>query len=100
MVRQIEYHPRFWEDVEPQALYLEKEAELGMEFLEKVDAAVASVKSMPEVYSRLHGNTRNIMLNKFRKHTIHFEYFEDANLIRFYGLFHGSEDPSKWLDRL
>ena len=99
MAIQVEYHPRFWEDVEAQALYLEKEADLGMEFLDKVDEAIASVKSLPGAYSRLHGNTRNIILDRFRKHTIHFEYFDDANLIRFYGLFHGSENPSKWLNR-
>ena len=99
MAVQIEYHPRFWEDVEAQALYLEKEAALGVEFLDKVDEAIASVKSMPEAHSCLYDNTRNIILNKFRRHTIHFEYFDDANLIRVYALFHGSENPSKWLDR-
>ena len=100
MAVQIEYHPQFWEDVEAQALYLQSESELGAEFLEKVDKAIASVKSMPEAHSRLYSNTRNIILNKFRNHTIHFEFFSDANLIRFYGLFHGSENPSKWVDRL
>ena len=57
MARQVEYHSLFWEDVEAQALYLEKEAELGMEFLDKVDEAIASVKSLPDAYSRLYGNT-------------------------------------------
>lgn len=97
---QVEYHPLFWEDVKTQGLYLEKEAELGAEFLDKVDEAIASAKLMPEVHSRLYANTRNVVLKKFSKHTIHFEYFHDENLIRFYGLFHGAEDPSKWPERL
>ena len=100
MAVQIEYHPLFWEDVEAQALHLEKEAELGAEFLDKVDQAIAAAKSRPESHSRLYGHTRNIILKKFSNHTIHFEYFHDMNRIRFYGLFHGSEDPSKWADRL
>ena len=95
----IEYHPLSWEDVETQALYLETEAELGALFLDKVDQAIASAKTMPESHARLYDNTRNIILKKFRKHSIHFEYFNDMNLIRFYGLFHGAEDPSKWISR-
>jgi hypothetical protein len=41
MAVQIEYHPKFWEDIEAQALYLQNESELGTEFLEKVDEAIA-----------------------------------------------------------
>ena len=46
MAAKIEYHPLFWKDVEAHARYLEAEAELGMEFLNKVDAAIALAKCM------------------------------------------------------
>jgi len=100
MAVKVEYHPLFWEDVEAHALYLEAEAELGAEFLSKVDSAIASAKSMPRVHSRLYGNTRNIILERFRNHSLHFEYFPDENLIRCYGLFHSAESPTKWDKRV
>lgn len=100
MAVKIEYHPLFWEDVEAHALYLETEAELGAEFLNKVDAAIASAKAMPEVHSRLYGNTRNIILERFSNHSLHFEYLPGENLIRCYGLFHSAESPAKWDKRL
>ena len=100
MAAKIEYHPLFWEDVEAHARYLEAEAELGMEFLNKVDAAIASAKSMPQAHSRLYGNTRNIILERFSKHSLHFEYYPGENLIRCYGLFHSAENPTKWDKRL
>ena len=72
----VEYHPLFWKNVEAQALYLEKESKLGSEFLDKVDEAIASVKSIPESHSRLYDNTRNIILKKFRKH------YQDRRILR------------------
>lgn len=93
---QIEYHPLFWEDVEAQALYLEQEAGLGTELLEKVDGAIESATSQPLSHSRLYENTRSVILDRFRKHSIHFEYSSETNCIRFFGLFHSSENPSKW----
>ena len=100
MAAQVEYHPLFWEDVEAHAMYLEAEAELGIEFLVKVNTAIASAQSMPLVHSILYGNTRNTILERFRQHTLHFEYFPDLNLIRCYGMFHMAEDPAKWSKRL
>jgi hypothetical protein len=100
MAAEIEYHPLFWEDVEAHALYLETEAELGAEFLNKVEEAIASAKSIPKAHSRLYGNTRDVILERFRKHSLHFEYFPEENLIRCYGLFHSAESPNKWDKRL
>lgn len=100
MAAKIEFHPLLWEDVEAHALHLEAEAELGAEFLKKVDIAIASAKSTPLIHSRLYGNTRNIILERFSKHSLHFEYFPDESLIRCYGLFHAAESPAKWPKRL
>lgn len=100
MVRTVEYHPLFWTDIEEQAQYLQQEAELGEVFLQKVEDAIAAVRESPQHYATLYGNTRHIILQKFRRHIIHYEYFEQADLIRFYGLFHGSENPIKWMKRL
>ncbi len=68
MAALVEYHPLFWEDIEGQACYLEAEAELGGEFLDKVDAAIASAKTAPLTHPLLYGNTRHIILQKFRRH--------------------------------
>ncbi|MBC2592868.1 type II toxin-antitoxin system RelE/ParE family toxin [Ruficoccus amylovorans] len=100
MARTVEFHPLFSEDVEAQARYLQEEAELGEAFLEKVEEAVAAVKAEPMHHGFLYGSTRHIILRKFRRHIVHYEYFEKEDLIRFYGLFHGSENPARWWSRL
>lgn len=98
---EIEFHPLFWQDVEEQARYLEKEAELGVEFLEAVNAAIAVANNRPLTCSVLHGDKiRRTFLHKFRRHVLHFEYEEERALIRFLALFHGAENPDKWEDRL
>ncbi|MCC5788801.1 MAG: type II toxin-antitoxin system RelE/ParE family toxin [Opitutales bacterium] len=95
-----EFHPLFWKDVEGHALYLDEQAGLGEEFLEKVREAIDSVKKSPLHNAFLYASTRHIQLGKFRRHIIHYEYFEKEGLIRFYGLFHGSENPAKWPERI
>jgi hypothetical protein len=97
---QIEFHPLFWEDVQGHAVYLETQAQLGGEFLDAVELAIETVRTGPLMWSCLFGNIRHYLLSKFRNHVIHYEFFEDENLVRFYGLYHGAQDPAKWSDRL
>lgn len=96
----MEYHPLFWEDVEAQAVFLEAQATLGGEFLNAVEEAVETIRNNPLQWACLYGNTRHYLLKKFRRHIVHYEFFEEANLVRFYGLFHGAENPDKWNVRL
>lgn len=96
----VEFHPLFWQDVEQQGLYLHKEAALGEDFLVVVEEAVEIIRSSPLRWSRLYGNTRHYLLPRFKRHVLHYEFFQEQNLIRFYGLFHGSQDPGKWSERL
>lgn len=92
----VEFHPLFWNDVEGQAVYLQQEAELGEAFLDAVEGAIESVRQAPLHRAVLYGSTRHVLLPRFRRHVIHYEYFEAERRIRFYGLFHGAEDPAKW----
>lgn len=96
----VEFHPLFWEDVEQYVIYLDAQAALGGEFLDAVEEAIESVRTGPLMWSVLFGNTRHYILRKFKQHIIHYEYFAEEDVVRFYGLFHGSEDPGKWSDRL
>jgi hypothetical protein len=96
----IEFHPLFWEDVEEQVFFLETQAALGMEFLDAVVDAIASVRNGPLMWSCLYGDTRHFILRKFRNHIIHYGFFPEEKLVRFYGLFHGTEDPTMWPERL
>jgi len=96
----VEFHPHFWKDVEGQAVYLQKEAELGEAFLDAVEVAIETVRQAPLQRSLLYGSTRHILLTRFRRHVIHYEFFEVEQRVRIYGLFHGAEDPGKWHRRL
>lgn len=100
MIARVEFHPLFWEDVESYALYLDTQAALGKEFLDAVEEAIETIRSGPLMWSCLYGNTRHYLLRKFASHVIHYEFFDEENIVRFYGVFHGAEDPSKWSDRL
>lgn len=101
MVRtQIEFHPLFWEDVAGHAVYVDAHAALGAEFLDAVEEAIDAVRNSPLMWSCLYGKTRHYILGKFRNHIIHYEFLPQENLVRFYGLFHGAEDPSRWSERL
>ena len=100
MRARIEFHPLFWDDVKGNALYLDAQAGLGNEFLDAVTEAIQAIQGAPLMWSRLYGNTRHLLLKKFRRHVIHYEFFPEENIVRFYGLFHGSEDPLKWPERL
>lgn len=100
MIAQIEFHPLFWQDVENHARYLEAQAALGTAFLDSVESAIDAVRNGPLMWACLYGNTRHFILFRFRQHIIHYEYFPKENIVRFYGLFHGSEDPAKWGERI
>lgn len=93
------YHPQFWDDVDRQAQYLQQADALGVEFLDRVDEAVNQIRNNPLHFRILHGNTRHTSLEKFKNHVIHYEYREEESQIRFYALFHGSENPLKWRSR-
>lgn len=93
------FHPSFWSDVERQARYLQREAELGGAFLDAVEVAIQSVLHSPKMRSTRFGITRRIILRRFRSHLIYYEMREAAHEILFLGLFHGAEDPLKWKRR-
>lgn len=96
---QVEFHPLFWDDVEAQAIYMHEQASIGDDFLDEVEKTVEVIKGRPQAYAFLYGSTRHLILKKFNQHVIHYEYFPNLKLIRFYGLFHGAENPLKWSSR-
>lgn len=96
----VEFHPLFYRDVEHHALYLEGEAGMGDEFLNKVEETIDKVMGNPSAYAILHGNVRHLILGKFKNHIIHYEYSKERNVLTFYALYHAAEDPLKWKERL
>ena len=100
MATKVEFHPLFWRDVEAHATYLQEEAELGEDFLYKVEQAIESIKLRPETHPRLYGEVRHIILERYRRHVIHYEPVVSENLVRIYALYHAHENPAKWIERL
>ena len=96
----VEFHPLFYGDVEHHALYLEGEAGMGEEFLDKVEETIEKVRVNPSAYATLHGNIRHVILEKFKNHIIHYEYSLEDKTLTFYALYHAAEDPLRWTERL
>jgi hypothetical protein len=96
----VEFHPLFYGDVEHHALYIEGEAGMGLEFLDKVEEAIGIIRANPSAYGILHGTVRHAILGKFKNHIIHYEFSMEENTLRFYALYHAAEDPRKWTERL
>jgi toxin ParE1/3/4 len=83
------------------ALYLCKRggSDLGERFISKVEAAVASARSMPELYRRVHGEARKVRVERFPYHVI---YWHDAGADRIciLAVAHASREPGYWRDRM
>ena len=69
----------------------------GDDFLIRVDACIQGILRMPEMHTRFHQNYRRALVRKY-PFAIFYEYTEDA--VTVYSVFHTSQDPKKWRQRL
>ena len=77
--------------------YQRQEIGLGDEFLRCVDACIQFIAKNPEMYEFAHETYRRALVRRF-PYAIFYEYVE--NVITIYAVFHCSQDPKKWRNRL
>jgi plasmid stabilization system protein ParE len=70
---------------------------LGMDFIRCLEVAILSIERRPQVYPVVHENYRRALVRRF-PYAIFFE--RDSEQIVIYSIFHCSQDPQKWRDRL
>jgi plasmid stabilization system protein ParE len=83
--------------VESYDWYESREPGLGEEFLRSIEACIRGIQRYPEMYP--------IAIDEFRRAPIRrfpFEIFYEptADTIIIYSVFHCSQDPQKWRERL
>lgn len=79
------------------AWYEGRQAGLGDEFIEQVDAAFARIQRMPLVPAVTHRNARRVLLKRFPYAVF---YHVDDDQITVLAVYHTSRDPRGWQSRL
>jgi plasmid stabilization system protein ParE len=77
--------------------YEQQESGLGEEFLRCVDACIRAIRRNPEIYRVVHDSYRRAVLRRF-PYVVFYEFVD--NIIIVYSVFHCSQDPKKWRNRL
>ena len=81
---------------EAYAWYEQQECGLGEEFLRCVDACIQSIRRNPSMYIA-HDNYRRAVLRRF-PYLVFYELVDNTIIV--YSVFHCSQDPKKWRNRL
>ena len=69
---------------------------LGREFLEAVDAGIASVNSNPVMYQVVHREIRRVLIHQF-PFGIFYRIYGDVIVV--IACMHGRRDPTRWSTR-
>jgi plasmid stabilization system protein ParE len=77
--------------------YEDRRYGLGEEFLSCLDAAIQQICRMPELYPKMYNEYRRTLVRRF-PFAIFYEYAKGKVYI--YSIFHTSQDPKKWKNRL
>ena len=87
-------------DIEEAYLWHEEQSlGLGMEFLRCVETALTSIQRNPMIYRVIHGTYRRTLVRRFPFAVI-FDLEEREDRCVVYSVFHCSQDPEKWRERL
>jgi plasmid stabilization system protein ParE len=98
MIERVLFTPEADEDVAAAyGWYEDREPGLGEEFLRSVEACIRGIQRHPEMYPVAIDSFRRAPIRRFP-----FEIFYEASvdLVAVYSVFHCSQDPEKWRDRL
>ena len=79
--------------------YEDQSLGLGMEFLQCVEAALLSIQRIPLIHPAVMGTYRRALLRRF-PFAIFFEVDKVDKHCVVYSVFHCSQDPGKWRERL
>ena len=90
--------PEAEQDVdEAYAWYEKRRTGLGEEFLGCVDACIRAICRTPKMHAKIHENYRRGVVRRF-PYTVFYEY--ESNTVTVYCVFHTSQNPDKWKERL
>ncbi len=78
---------------EAAANYENKEKQLGLRFLDSVEAALLDISRHPEAFRRMHGDIRRIMLDSFPWGLLYTRVPEGVRVLT---LIHLHSDPASW----
>jgi plasmid stabilization system protein ParE len=77
--------------------YEQRRVGLGEDFLARVDAVIQGISRLPEFHPIVHENYRRAVVRKF-PYVVFYEYA--GGKVTVYCVFHTSQDPDKWRQRL
>lgn len=77
--------------------YEERRPGLGEEFLSSLSACLQGICRRPEMYEKVHEDYRRALLRRF-PYALFYEFTGGA--VTVYCVFHTSQDPEKWRQRL
>lgn len=98
MLRNLIILPEAEQDITEAYIWYEKqESGLGDEFLRCIDACVQLTRRNPALHSIVHETYRRATIRRF-PFVIFYEYLDNTVVI--YSVFHCSQDPRKWRNRL
>jgi plasmid stabilization system protein ParE len=82
---------------EAYAWYEDRRAGLGEDLLGCVDARIQMILRLPEMYAKVYKNYRRGLVRRF-PYAVFYDY--DNETVTVYSVFHTSQDPEKWRQRL
>lgn len=77
--------------------YEQKTTGLGGAFLKRIDDCLAAIKRSPNAFQPVAGDARRAIVKKFPYVVF---YRIEGDVIFVYSVFHTSQNPKKWMDRL
>lgn len=97
MTVQVRLRPEAEQDLVEAALwYRANESGLGGQFLDQVQAALASIAEHPDAYTSIHGSVRRAVVKRF-PFCIFYKIEDDGVVV--IGVLHGSRHPRTWRER-
>jgi plasmid stabilization system protein ParE len=98
MIAELIIAPEAQQDLEEAySWYEERRPGLGEDFLGCVDVSIQIICRIPEIYSKVHEDYRRALIRRF-PYVIFYEYTNKMVIV--YSIFHTSQDPEKWRNRL
>jgi plasmid stabilization system protein ParE len=79
--------------------YEEQSMGLGLDFLRCVETALYAIQRTPLGYPTVHQSYRRSLVRRF-PFAIFFEFVPEHNRCVIYAVFHCSQNPAKWMERL
>ncbi len=77
--------------------YEDRRHGLGEEFLTCIDASIQTICRTPELYAKIYNEYRRALVRRF-PYAIFYEY--EGGKVIIYSVFHTSQNPKKWRNRL